>query len=310
MKILKLIILVGIFKSFGSFAQTAHSLKDSLLQIYSQEELSKMTLDEFHNVVRTIRKQPQISDPIQINGVVVSNDRQQYLIEEIEKGVVLIEENIKNYRQEIFPNTYRDIYDGFFDPFYKSQKTRELNDVDYKETIDPEEVEINLQSNSTRRTYFFDTNNNLKLVKIIYGYNINEGRKVDLAKYYPLYYYELSYYLISDSLLFYASKFGKQDIDFEFEDFSIEILNNTPVEGKITNAFFYKKNCFRQLIKSGRFRLENWEDQLDKLYFGPDEECNNFSYDIEEYYEYKKKQNNFLQPVKTSFLKPFTINPN
>ncbi|WMJ75133.1 hypothetical protein RCC89_18480 [Cytophagaceae bacterium ABcell3] len=147
------IFVISAFFTVNLYAQD-EALKDSLLQVYSSEELSSMTPFELYNAINVIRGQPVLKkSPQEINESLTFEQKYQ-LLGIFNQEVTRLEEEKRYFRQVVFPNSYRDVYDGYYDVFYKSQSTRELLQDNFKEIIDPIKEEENLHSNSTKRTFF------------------------------------------------------------------------------------------------------------------------------------------------------------
>jgi hypothetical protein len=128
----------------------------------------------------------------------------------------------------------------------------------------------------------------------------------------PINYESKEYYYQNDSLIFYKELNARQNIDKYYFTITHEELDTTKVEVKSTEKYFHEFNCFLNLEKKEIFNPDNWKDKVKILELDTLPRCNN-KYALEarnlllELEEFRNKENDYLQPTKTSFLSPYII---
>lgn len=295
----------------------AYTLKDSLLQHYTIEELKQMTFNERRNVIRKLRGQEsypfETAPDYDRNGIRIVEDIPYESAENLIKiRVDKITNQKDNYRQEVFPNSYADVIEAVYGGLYKSFLTRELYDSNYQKHFNQiDSADTTMFSNFTKRTYFFNEENSLRLIILEVGYNINEGKGFYWADNLPYKYKKSSFYIWSDTLQYYhvvsaeqptsePSMIGKEEMD---------TLAVRCIEGQV---YYYKNNGFYVMKREGEFQKERWREELRSVPFKKELKgssigviwVRNF---MQEFREYVKGENNYLEPVTSSFLQPFTI---
>lgn len=320
--------IVFIFLSYILVGQEKNAMttRDSLLQIYSQEEIKEMNPYEVHNAVQIMRGLPLIEVPKERElpthdrwGISIIRDiNEEIALKTIEEKFQAIEKEKKKYKQSIFPNSYTDVFDGFFGGMYDDIVARTLAQKDFLNHSYDDSwggLDVNTFSNNTRRIYYFNKDSKLRLITVEYGYNINEGPK---NEYYdvlqPLSYRKHSYYIWDDTLQFVYSVEGSQMIANKLPDEAPtkEELEASPVYGKASRRYFYKNNCFKQLIKEGLFPIKSWQEDLLTLENTQSIDCHNKDVILVRNYllEYEEKnKNNYLKPVESSYIQPYMVDP-
>lgn len=300
----------------SSFSQS--NLRDSLLTIFTERELSEMSSRELGNVVRKMRGQEPIppSGSIQWSNEdkygfeIVKNINSDSLESVINKSVFLIEFQTDNYKIEKFPNSYVDIINRFEDGFYVNLKTRELrhtnyHNLDYSYEGD-ETFRLNYFTNNSRRTYFLDESNEIHKIIIETGKNVNPGKEYDWP--FPIQYQQTTFYVSEGDLLYVKQLFFGED--FNGDPATLK-ENDSLREAKVKKYYFFKSNCISSYsAKSDREDIESIGSNLQYK----SEYCNNelavhFQNYIKEYKEYIKGENDYLQPHKGSYTQPETILP-
>lgn len=321
-----LIVLIFISDILVGQSNNGLTTRDSLLQVYSEEEIKEMNPYEVYNAVQKMRGLPLIEVPKEKEspthdqwGIsIVRNIDEESAIKKIEERFQIIEKEKHRYKQSIFPNGYTDVFDGFFGGMYDDLVERTLVQEDFLNYSYDDSwggMDVNTFSNNTRRTYYFNKESKLRLITVEYGYNINEGPK---NEYYeelqPLYYRKHSYYIWDDTLQFVYSVEGTQIMEKILPDEvpTEKELATSPVYSKASSRYFYKNNCFKQLIKESLFPKKSWQEDLLAIENTQAINCYNKDVIVVRNYiiEYdEKNQNNYLKPVESSYIQPYIIDP-
>lgn len=319
MKIFLYILILITISGFLKAQDKPKSLKDSLLLLYTMEELRKMSFVERRNTIRKIRGLEPIivSEPTHdYYGIEIVKD---IPVEEassiVDKRVKLISQELPTYRQEIFPNTYIEAIDAEYGRFYESVISRKLDRKNYKNYFDEfTEGDTTAFSNISKRTYFFNQDSQLMLITIELGYNINAGGKFSWSADLPYYYNREEYYIWNDSLQFHMVISGEQPVSIG-PYYSPKQLDTVLVNAHERRQYFHKHNGFNLYTREGSFERPEWETKLKELIYEYERDAPGSNYvimmqnHILEYEEYKQGLNDYLKPVKTSFLQPYIKEP-
>lgn len=321
----KFSIVVAIFLlTFYSHAQKEEpTLADSILLRYTLEEFRSMSPDERENAIRKLRGQEPLP-PKKVKthdgyGIKIVKDiPKEQALRQVVESIAQIEKEKSSYRQEVFPNSHVDVMNGFFGGFYRKAGIRELTDPDFKNYFtysdEVETYKVKEFSNYSRRTYFFNGADEMKLIIIETGFNINEGETMYDTELNPYQYSKLEFYVDQDTLQQVRLTEADQKIKKDHHDEAILQIDRDTTKLHITQHTYsyFKNNCFYQKKKEGRFHRKEWKERLELLSENMSEECDNrysalFKNYIAEYEEYKKGINQYLQPTDSSFLEVYSI---
>ena len=325
MKNILLLIVLLIFGIYASYSQDnkVKTLKDSLLEHYTMEELKAMSFDELDNAKRITRGQEPIDYTVKkpthdFFGVfIIDSINKPLALETINNRVELINKEKSNYRQEVYPNSYSDVLEGFFGGFYKTIVSYELTYPNYKTFTSDEnwnDGELEYYCNATRRVYYYSTSGELRLIETLYALGINEG---ETHPYYDSEPYEFTgkaYYVWDDTIQKIEIMEGEQNFrrNLFWEPATEEELDSMPVECEYKEIYFYKENSFLEIQSSGKFDKFEWKEKLMGVEKRDAGDGSNsyvviFKKLMKEYKE--KKQNDYLKPVDCSYLQPYIIEP-
>jgi hypothetical protein len=296
------------------------NLKDSLLQIYTMEELKEMNLNEFGNAVRIIRGQEPIDYSVlekthDDNGIKIVKDIPKGTTEEINALINQIDQEKVNYRQEVFPNTYADILEHYMRFFYKSFIDRDFHEGRpfYKDRLSHLETDTTSYSNSSKRAYYFNKSGNLRLIEVEIGYNVNKGGQIGWVDKLPYIYKKELIYVWNDSLIYYHGWKAEQNLSIsDYHMLTDEELDTTKAQCSEAKVYYYKDNGYKLLIKEGEYIPSKWREKLAAQPFEDRGEgssngviwLRNY---MAEYEEYHSGENDYLKPVPSSFLEPYVI---
>jgi len=322
MNTFKLLFLVLFALSIKALGQGPKTLKDSLLIYYSLDELKNMSIDEYRNAKRKIRGlnpldlefQSPATDQWGIPRVEV-NENEEEALKRIKGRVQIIDQEKNDYKQIIYPNSYADVLNKYFEGIYDDIVKRTLKHDDYKTYFDSTSWrDVNDFSNHTKRVYYLDSEEKIKLITIEYGDNINEGPRDDYYDMFPLSYQKISYYIWADSLQSVHSIVGHQRIANKLPDEipTSEDLSSSPIASSSYHRYYYKNNCFRQLTKEGLFSKSSWKENLANQINIEDKNCSNKEVVIARNYimEFRERnQNSYLKPVMSSYIQPYILTP-
>lgn len=296
------------------------SLKDSILQRISWQEYLDMNIYEQTDFIRKMRglnslflREEEIVDQFGIKKLKAFDTVR--VLRQIGERYNIIEKEKTHYLKWVFPNAYKDVVEEFFGSFYKNVKERELTFPNYQ-TLEGSNHDGDYSAdgawNNTKRTYYFNDNGELRLIEIIRQRNVNDGLKYDFEdKITKIGFDKQSYYIWNDSLQFYFHSYQNDKIKTGHVDYS----DTLTAYGFRNLKYFYLNNCFRGTQKTGDFELKNWEKNLESSNTEITNNCNNIEVInlrnlVLEYEEYEQGVNEYLKPVKYSFIKkPYTIRP-
>ncbi|WP_375579089.1 hypothetical protein ABWH96_19055 [Marivirga tractuosa] len=300
-----------------SFSQK--SLRDSLLMIYSEQQLNDMSSRELGNVVRKMRGQEPIpprptiqwSDKDQYGFKIIKNVNSDSLESIINKRVFDIESQSDKYKRKIFPNSYVDIINRFEYQFYSNLKTRELRHENYHNldyTYEGDETfRLNGFTNNSRRTYFLDKNDSIQKIVLETGKNINPGKEYDWP--FSIQYQKTVFYVWRGDLQYVEQLFFGEDFNGDpttlNDDDSLSRV-------EVQKYYFFKNNCISS-YKGDSFVPKNSKNPEENLKY-ESEYCNNelaahLKNYIKEYVEYMQNENDYLKPHEGSDTQPKTILP-
>ncbi len=297
------------------------SLKDSLLLHYTMEELRAMSPEKRWNIIRELRGQlptepsPSIKE-FDHNGIKIVKEIPAMVTSEIDSRIMTIQREKDSYRQEVFPNAYADVLQHYFRAFYSSIRDRDFDTVRYsyyKEPLQPyQEMEDSEFSNASRRTYYFSKEGALRLIELEVGYNINDGKKFEGEENLVYIYKMEKNYIWNDTLIYFQGLTADQPINTEPSFITLERLDTTKVDCKELKIYYYKNNGYKVLAREGNYSKQNWREKIELLPFEEKARSGSngaiwFRNYWLEYQEYQRKENDYLQPVPTSFLKPYII---
>ena len=292
------------------------------------EELKAMTLIEFGNAKRKIRgqdtiairnpKPPKTHDNYGIFIIHEENIPKEACEKEISRVSDRINSHLSDFRQVVFPNTPVDLINEYDNGFYKDELDRTLRYEDYQ-TVDYYEpgdtqFHISFYKNDSKRTYYYNERDQLKMIEVEAGINVNKGEKRKSIKNKKDEYYLTRYYPIHDSLLLITNK--SFWVYYGEDERILRALSDSLVFAKSWKVYLYKDNWFKTISKEGMVRYDHWEEDLDKLTFSKPEYSHlnsnkhavKFKNFLTEYEEYKTGENNYLMPIPASFIKePYVI---
>lgn len=309
------VMLILIFQCAKAQQQEPQNLKDSLLQYYTMEELRDMSSEERWNIIRQLRGLA----PIDYNKVKTHDKNGVLITQNIpkEKASSVILERVKEidskkdgYTKAVFPNSYADILQEYDGGFFVSFLDREPEET-YKAPLEEfKDEDVSVFSNFSRRSYYFNSEGELRLITLEVGYNINEGEKFGWADHLPYRYKKECYYIWNDSLQMYCGMSGIQHIGGEPSSITQQMLDTTKVSAEESFVYYYRNNGYKVRIRKGAYNKEYRKERLQALPFDERDEgssngviwlCNY----RQEYEEYTRKANDYLHPVPTSFFEPY-----
>ncbi|MEQ9219026.1 MAG: hypothetical protein RLO17_13345 [Cyclobacteriaceae bacterium] len=297
------------------------TLKDSLLEKYTMEELKNMSTSDFGNAVRRIRGlEPLILQKEQdydFYGVKIIKDIPEDSIEVIiDNRVAKINNEKENYRQEVFPNAWRDVIDGFGLHFYNDIMDRVKSD-DEKVILELINDWVRVTENSpfsdfAQRIYYFNESGSLRLITREMGYNLSSGKSEEWEAQMEMVYYLEKRYVWNDTLQFSSVIKCKQYVP-GYPDYTTQMaIDTTLTNCTAWQTYHYKNNCFNLNKKEGEYPRSSWRKEFEQQPFEIYGDCDNGAYIslrnlIEEREEYFAKKNEHLYPVPTSKWTPYMI---
>lgn len=308
-----LLLIYSLLLAGVLFAQEPPAtLRDSLLQVYSLEQLQSMTIAEFREARDKVRGiKPTAALEKDGFGIALVKDIPATALAQVRQRVAQINQKLNACSKQVFPNAIIDAYRMQYRNFYQSALSRELENPDYKLTIevDIDGADTTLFSNCTRRTYYFNQDQQLRLITVEHQYNVNQGGQVPYVDERPINYLKESYYVWADSLQFYQKFKGQHALEPDME-FTPDLLDTTRVSTYEQQSYLYQNNVFLLKTREGSFDQEDWLQQAQALPYQTSEYTSNrpvilFNNLLQEYREYQLSQNDYLQPVQTSFTKPY-----
>ena len=228
------------------------TLKDSLLELYTEEQLRIMTPRDRYNAVRVIRGQeplpPLPKEPeYDFYGIkIIKNFPADSIAQVINSRIDGIKDSMSRFRQEVFPNAWVDVVEGYGLNFYKSFTDRfvDTSNVNTIRSIINESEEETPFSNFSKRVYYFDESNRLKLITIEATYNVNEGKKFRWDHRPPLIYSYQEYYVWNDSLIHGKVLKGEQIVGGYPDYTTQEEIDSTLVFLRGIGNFVLQKQLF------------------------------------------------------------------
>lgn len=316
-----LYLLLIIFLISVSVQGQVTTLKDSLLEKYTMEELKSMSTFDFGNAVRMIRGLEPLSLPKEpeydFYGVKIIKkipaDSMQKVIDE---RVAHIKGEKNGCRQEVFPNAWRDVVEGVGLNFYQSISKRIVKDRN-RESMDLRLKEMvfdgrSVFSDFSRRIYYYNQEGSLRLITREMGYNIISGEPEDWEdQMEKVYYYEERY--VWDDTLQYSTLLKCKQYVGGYPDYTTqEAIDTTLALCKAWSTYHYKNNCFNFKKKEGEYFRNSWREDFEQQPFEKQGTCENGAFIslrnlLEEREEYYSKENDYLQPVPTSEWQPYVI---
>ncbi|WP_162556024.1 hypothetical protein [Reichenbachiella versicolor] len=313
-----LIMLLIAFPSLGQLDPKLQAFKDSVIQRIEWDEFIKLDIYKRRDFIRKMRGEPIFEEKLDThdeNGIaIVRGIDKDKALRQVRERYALIEKEKSHYRQAVFPNAYKDAVEELFGPFYENNLTRVLHYPDYK-NLEGENhdgpYDVKSAENDTRRTYYFNQKDQLRLIEVIRQIDVNEGEKYDHEeKITKIGYDKKWYYVWNDSLQFYYHLYQRSKIKsghIYFED-------TLKADGSSERKYFYLHNCFKSNEKEGEFDYANWEKNIEssesKKSYPDTDEVIEFKNLVLEYQEYKEGKNDYLQPVEYSFIKkPYIVEP-
>ena len=321
MKKLALIILLVGSVSIQVNAQVM-TLKDSLLQKYTMEELKKMSLQEFGNVVREIRGEnplPVISKNQEYDGYGVKLIKEipvDSMRDVIDGWLSKINKEKEGYRKEVFPNAWRDVIDGYGLRFYKNfiERIRSNDEEVINELIATwvRVTESSPFSDFTKRVYYYNEAGALRLITREVSYNIFSRKHEPWERQMEKVYYLEEYYVWKDTLQYATQTECRQYVSGYPDYTNQEQIDTTRVYCNAWRGYHYKYNCFGLDKKEGYYPRETCREDFEKQPFNYQGECSNGSYInfrnlLTEREEYYSKENDYLHPLPTSERQPYVI---
>jgi hypothetical protein len=318
----RIIILFGtILLSFNCIGQNL-TLKDSLLMKYSQQELDGMSLREIQNAIRQVRGQKLIKvnfrDSLDAYGIPIFYDEIDTL--EIRKNInnylTKLSSDTSNYKKYIFPNTYVDIYNRFYDEFYSNIKTRELLISEFKTHsktfgID-NSFDVKNYNNNTKRTYYLKDD---KVVLIIIESGSAIFKEADLLydRYVPPYKYIREEYFLKNGELNYYQKIVQGELYTGYGKSYDDIKNSSSTPVKIYKRFFFHRNNFLTLEGESDMNKNNWSKRLDTISLQEvNHYTNKFVIELRNYLaelkEFESDENDYLKSPNTSIISFSSLN--
>lgn len=323
------------------------NLRDSLLQKFTEKELHDMTSEQRYIEILllrgkyeeakqkerlfeerdSLRKYNQVYDrygiPWAYDIPVVQETKR------IDSLVQFIDSNKGNFRQEVFPNTYFDLYDIHHSRMYKNFVNREPA-KNFNQIV--KEVELDVRGNEsagfdskecnyTRRTYYFDEFGELKLIEIRLEPDVNKEAKA-VYDYTGIYvgeviYYHYRQYVHNDSLIYIdylKVSQGLKKLAYEYFERSEIMEEPVYIDGDI--QYFFKSNAFNMRELSGKPLRKDWKEWLknqeyEKVNYSKPNNSGVFEFRnrVLEYQEYHEEINKYLHPIYCSELQPFIIEP-
>ncbi|WP_339816033.1 hypothetical protein [uncultured Imperialibacter sp.] len=293
------------------------NLRDSLLQQFTIEELKKMSTDEMWEEVRRMRGFPPKetsevgASKLDENGVpIIRNFPRQNLVPKIEKIVQEIDEEKQSYFQEIYPNNWVDIISTNFQQFYQDWRKREVKE-EFRNLLNINS-DTTIYSNISKRVYYFSKQGELRLISIVYGFNINTGNKWGWEDKVPYQYDERHYYVWNDSLIYFKQIEAKQYYDTEPSMYNLVTIDTADVHVTRRVSYFYRNQGFDLYFNRGQFKRWDWRDKLAEMPNEYKEVGNSYQVIVFrnlllERNEYFREENDYLFPVPGSFLEPYVI---
>lgn len=318
------VLLVSINHSFYGQSDSTQqkTFKQKLYEKYTKEELENMGHEELMNAVDRIEgnklSYPEETEPTHDKyGIkLIDSVNKVKQTKEIRAIFKTIEQRRVDYRKEVFPNTYIDVMNHEFN-FYEDILERSLSFENYKtfdNSFDWGGIDVRSFKNRSRRIYYFNESNDLRLIVIEYGNNVNKGKFYDIIKNSRIDYSYEAYYIRNDSLKFKYSFSGIQDYPVSMKIWREGVdLDTVPVTCEAHRKYFYKNNCFKHLVKKGEFDHEKWRDALSKQQNKKADDCSNKPV-IElrnHIWEYNNRDSvDYLESTPNSFIKdPYTVPP-
>lgn len=302
-----LFVLVSINLSFSQ-----QSLKDSLLMIYSEQQLKHMSSRELGNAVRKMRGQKALPptplntewpDTDKYGFKIIDNINSDSLEQVIGSRISNVDANV--YSMKIFPNSYVDIINRFEYGFYEDLKTRKLRHESYHrlhyDYEGDEAFKLVAYTNNSRRIYCLDDKDSIQKIILETGKSVNEGEPYDWDL--PMQYQKTIFYLWKGDLQYVEQLFIGED--FYGDLATLKEDSSTYVE--VRKFYFYKNNCISSYKAQSRI-LKNIIDPTEGLEYVP-QYCDNVlaahlkNY-ILEYIEYDKGLNDYLKPHEGSHSQP------
>jgi hypothetical protein len=300
------------------------TLKDSLLQLQTLEELKAMTSRERGNVIRKLRGQeplreltPHKKPDYDFYGVKIIENipvDSMYLL--INERIAEIKKEKPGYRQEVFPNAWRDVVDGFGLHFYNDLLNRVKSDDDKViKGLITDWARITGSSpfsDFSRRIYYFDKEGSVRLITREVGYNIISGETEDWEKQMEKVYYYEERFIWNDSLQYSTLVECRQYVGGYPDYTTQEAIDTTLAHCTKWSTYHFKNNCFNFKKKEGEYPRNSWREGLEKQPLEFRGECENGAFIslrnlLVERKEYYLKENDYLQPVPTSEQKPYII---
>jgi hypothetical protein len=300
------------------------TLKDSILQYYSLEELRQMSSHERGNIIRKFQGLKPLPEPVaeeepefDFYGVKIIKQIPKDSIElVIDDRVERIKEEQESYKQEVFPNAWRDVVEGFGLYFYNSitERTKSEDDEVISELIENWSSVTGSSpfSDFSRRIYYFNKEGALRLITREMGYNILSGEPDKIVRQMErVYYFEERY--IWDDTLQYSCRLKCMQYVGGYPDYTTqEAIDTTSLDCASWKTHHYKNNCFNLHKKEGKFPPYSWRKDFALKPFKKYGDCENGSFIsvrnlLLEREEYHSRKNNYLQPVPTSEWQPYVI---
>lgn len=300
------------------------TLKDSLLQLHTLEELKAMTSRERGNVIRQLRGQEPLSEltphketDYDFYGVkIIKNIPVDSIYWLINERIAEIKKEMPGYRQEVFPNSWRDVVDGYGLRFYDNliDRVKSSDDEVIKDLIRNwvRVTDSSPFSDFSRRVYYFNEDGALRLITREMGYNIisekAEGWEDQMEQ---VYYHEERY--VWDDTLQYSTQMKCKQYVGGYPDYTTqEAIDTTLTHCTAWSTYHFKNNCFKFKKKEGEYPRNSWREGLEKQPFEFRGDCENGAFIslrnlLEEREEYISKENDYLSPVPTSEQKPYII---
>lgn len=319
---LTLVVSLGLSLTVVGQPNKPKSLRDSLLMFYSDEEIKEMPTYERYNAVRKMRGQEVITIPGEKSGVSDVVGLESYLKVDslktlIDNRVSEIEAERKNYRQEIFPNSHIDVFDGFFGGFYSDVKNRVPAHIDFRNYSYDDSwggKDVRTFRNNTRRVYYFSSDGSLRLITVEYGYNINEAPHDDSYDLQNLSYQRKSFYVWSDTLQYVQQVSANQKSQAEFSftkpDITMEEMAKSPAACESDEYYYYKNSCILHLQRKGELSTETWHEDLQRLPINNKGICKSTNVILLNNFVIERKDESikeYLMPVEQSFLQPYFL---
>jgi hypothetical protein len=275
-KILSFLILIKLSVStvFAQDYKGAKNLKDSILVHITWDEFKNMSFQEKTDLIRELRGQePRVwaeENNTDNYGILI---RKNIPIDSTKSSIdslVCTTDSLKsNYKREVFPNSYVDVMNEYFGGMYRDILERTLRSENFKNFEFEQGAQLSWISNFTKRSYYFDQNNNIKLIEIEVAYNINEGEEMKESEMQPLLYKIRKYYFDNDLLKFVNEVNARQRIDKYYHNITQEDLDSTNVVAYTNRLYYYKNNCFLNLRKDsenkGEFDSAESPDDIKKI---------------------------------------------